>query len=140
MIPRVADNGVARLGECGLDLAGDRRVERREHELGRTARRCRIDRHAADGVHERRRQPPRGRVAVRFALGTLTRAEPGHTEPWMGRQQRDELLTDHARCAENPDIDHDRVIALFTFAAGVSSVNDAPVILPRLGTSSRLDQ
>ena len=48
----------------------------------------------------------RRRVAVRLPLGSMARAEPRDTEPRMLREKRDELLADHAGCAENAYFNH----------------------------------
>ena len=57
----------------------------------------------------RRRQTPRGRVAIGLALRALAGAEPRDLEPRMRREQRDELLADHAGRAEDADfnLSHD---------------------------------
>ena len=108
VVARVADDDVAGFGEGALDLAGDRRIEAGEQQLRRAARRRRVDLHPRHLVGQRRRQSPRGRLAVRLAFRSLARAEPGDLEPRMLREQCDELLPDRAGRPENPDLNrHD---------------------------------
>jgi len=104
VVLRVADDEVARVRKRGLDLAGNRRVESRKHDLRRVTGRRGLDDELCDVVGQRRRQPPRGCVAVRLALRSLARAKPRHLEPWVLRQQCDELLADRPCCSENSDV------------------------------------
>ena len=108
VIARVADDDVAGLRKGALDLAGDRRVEAGEHQRRRAPRRRGVDAHPRDLVGERSRQTPRGGVAIRLSGGSLAGAEPCDFEPWMVREQRDELLTDHAGRSENSHFDRHR--------------------------------
>ena len=103
VVARVADDDVAGLGERGFDLAGHRRIETGEHQLRRAAGRRRFDDAARHVVGKAMRQTPRGRVAECLAFRALAGAEPFDLEPGMGREQRDELLADHAGRAENAD-------------------------------------
>ena len=68
-----------------------------------------------DIVRQRGGETPGARVAIRLALRSLAGAEPGDLEPRMVREQRDELLADHAGRAENADFD------LLTWATDASS-------------------
>ena len=112
VVSRVADDEVPGGGEGAFDFSGDRRVEPGEHQLRRAARRRLLDGQSRDIVRRRRGQTPRGGVAIGLALRTMAGAEPGDLEPRVVREERDELLADHAGRAEdaNFDLSHDSFV------------------------------
>ena len=103
VVSRIADDEVTGGGEGAFDFAGDRRVEAGEHQLRRPARRRLLDGQSRHVFRRRGRQAPRGGVAIGLALGTMTGAEPGDLEPRVVREQRNELLADHAGRAKDAD-------------------------------------
>ena len=103
VVPRVADNDVAGPGESGLDVSRDRRIETREDQLRRTPRRRGLHGPPGDLVRQLAGKTPCRGIAKRLALRALARAEPVHLEPRMAREQRDELLADHAGRPEDSD-------------------------------------
>ena len=113
-------------GEGAFDLAGHRRIEAGEHQLRRAAGRGVLDHQLRDIIRQRRRQAPRGRVAIRLALGALACAEPRDLEPRVRREQRDELLADHAGRAEDPDFNlgHDCSLSFVDFPCVLRVVRD----------------
>ena len=49
-------------------------------------------------------KPPSRSVLERFTCRPLAGTKVGDLEPWMIREQRDELLTDHAGRAKDSDL------------------------------------
>src|SRR5262249_55614337 len=101
VVPRVADDQMACLGEGSLDLTSDRGIETGEHQLWRIARPCAFDDLVGDFSWQTVGQPPGSGVAELLALGPLARAEKLHFEPRVVRKQCDELLADHAGRAKD---------------------------------------
>ena len=103
VVARVADDEVAGRGEFALDIAGHFRVEAREHQPRRAARRRGLDDHVVDFRRTRNRQAP-GKVAILLPFGPLARAQPGDAEPGVIGELHDELLPHHARGAKDADV------------------------------------
>ena len=112
VVARVAHDDVARPGERRLDVARNRRIQSGEHELRRVRRSRLIHLHLRDIRGERHRKSPGTGVAIRLARGSFARAEPTHLEPGMVREQRNELLADHAGRAEDSYFDRHRFFPL----------------------------
>jgi len=101
VVPRIAHDDVSRPGELGFDLAGNRGVEPREDQFRGSPRRGRFHNPGRHVIGQAIGKPPSCRVLERLAGGTLAGAKVGHLEPGMVREQRDELLTDHAGRAKD---------------------------------------
>ena len=54
-------------------------------------------------IAESRGKPPCARIAIRLAFRPLAGTEPLRAKPRMVREERDELLADHAGRTENAD-------------------------------------